>query len=56
MITHLKTNCKHIANTPFSLQAMKPAVIDVRRDASVLELPFDILMRTCDTVANRPIP
>ena len=39
---------------PFHTTGNTIIVIDVRRNASVLQLLFDVLMRTCDT--DHPIP
>ena len=33
-------------NTPFTLQVTQPAVIGIRQNAPVLQLPFDVLMQT----------
>ena len=42
--------------TPFSLQALYPAVVGIERNTPVLQLQSDVRMQTCDTVANHPIP
>ena len=42
-------------NTPFTLEVVYPAVVGVGWNAPVLQLLFDVRMRTCDTVVYRPI-
>ena len=38
-------------DTPFTLQAIHPAVIGIGQNAPALQLPSDTHMRTCHTVA-----
>ena len=53
-----KKNCtsQTYSNTPFTLQAVYPAVVGIGQNIPGLHLSPDVHLRTCNTVALQPIP
>ena len=52
----LRPQLTQVFKTPVTLQAVCPVVTGVGHNATVFQLPSEVHMRPCDTVAKRPLP